>query len=179
MPKDFICFGFCDYFLISSNREVRLSERTPIELDTEGLSSRVRTVCCSVFETGFAAASFDIIWEEGVFHLLEVGRVLDECARLLEGGGFLVMGETNKWIETTRGRFAEHGFSPFQHVPLPPGSWWTRYYGPLEERVVMLRRKGRGPEDRKVFGRIVREIESVKADVSNSDCSFVIIRRPV
>lgn len=37
MPKDFICFGFCDYFLISSNREVRLSERTPIELDTEGL----------------------------------------------------------------------------------------------------------------------------------------------
>jgi SAM-dependent methyltransferase len=148
-------------------------------IEKEGLSDRVRTVCCSIFETGFAAASFDIIWEEGVFHILDTQRVLAESARLVNGGGFLVMFETNEWFERTHERFADHGFDLVHRVPLPPGSWWTRYYAPLEERVAALREKYGEPEDRDVLSRFEREIESVKANVAKSDCSFVILCRKV
>jgi hypothetical protein len=64
-------------------------------------------------------------------------------------------------------------------VPLPPGSWWTRYYAALEERVAALREKYGEPEDRDVLSRFEREIESVKANVAKSDCSFVILCRKV
>lgn len=148
-------------------------------IEERRLSDRVRTICCSVFDTGFEAASFDIVWEEGVFHLLEADRVLAESARMLKGGGYLVMFETNDWIEAHQNGFCEHGFEHFRLIPLPPGSWWTRYYQPLEERISKLRGQHRGPEDREVLSRFDREIESVKADVERSDCSFVIIRRQV
>jgi SAM-dependent methyltransferase len=153
--------------------------RAHLRIHQEGFSDRVQTICCSIFETGFEPASFDIIWEEGVFHLLEADRVLEESARLLKGGGFLAMFETNVWIEVTRDRFAEHGFEHFEHVSLPPGSWWTRYYEPLEKRVSRLRERYRGSGARMALGRYEREIEMVKADVASSDSSFVIVRRTV
>jgi hypothetical protein len=105
--------------------------------------------------------------------------VLAESARLVNGGGFLVMFETNEWFERTHERFAEHGFDLVHRVPLPPGSWWTRYYAPLEERVAVLRKKYGESEDRDVLSRFEREIESVKANVAKSDCSFVLVRRRV
>jgi SAM-dependent methyltransferase len=148
-----------------------------LKIEELGLTDRVQAICCSIFETGFEPESFDIVWEEGVFHLLETDRVLAECARLLTAGGFLVMFETNGWLEATRGRFADHGFDPFRRIPLPSGSWWTRYYAPLEERVGRLRGHYQDPEDRKLLDRYQREIESVKADVARSDCSFIILKR--
>jgi len=148
-----------------------------LRIEKEGLSDRVRTVCCSIFETGFTAATFDIIWEEGVFHLLDTQRVLTESVRLVPEGGFLVMFETNEWFERTHEHFSEHGLDLFQKLPLPPGCWWTRYYAPLEERVAVLREKYRETEDHEVLSRFEREAEAVKADVSKSDCSFILMRR--
>jgi SAM-dependent methyltransferase len=152
-------------------------ETLRLRIEERGLSDRVRAIRCSIFETGFAPANFDIVWEEGVFHLLEADRVLEVSARLLKDGGFLVMFETNDWIETHRDRFAEHGFELSGHISLPPGSWWTRYYGPLEERVARLRASYQDPKGRQALSRFEREIESVKADIEKSDCSFVIMRR--
>jgi len=154
-------------------------ESLRLKIEEQGLSDRVQAICCSIFETGFEPDSFDIIWEEGVYHLLETDRVLAESARLLRAGGFLVMGETNDWFETARGRFIKHGFEHFRHIPLPPGCWWTRYYAPLEERIKRLREDYRDPRDRELFGRYEREIESVKTDVARSDCSFELLRRKV
>ena len=151
-------------------------ETLRLRIDEEGLSERVRTICCSIFETGFEAASFDIVWEEGVFHLLAADRALEECARLLGVGGYLVMFETNDWIESTRARFVTHGFELHRHIPLPPGSWWTRYYAPLEKRVAKIRASHDRAEDLAILRRYETEISAVRADVSRSDCSFVVTR---
>ena len=150
-----------------------------LRIEEHGLSERVHAICTSIFDTEFEPESFDIIWEEGVFHLLEADRVLDKCARLLKAGGFLVMFETIDWIEATRERFGTHGFEHFRHIPLPSRCWWTSYYAPLEERVGRLRGEYLDPKDREVLGRFEREIESVKADVARSDCSFELLRRMV
>jgi len=42
-----------------------------------------------------------------------------------------------------------------------------------------LRGNYQDPKDREVLSRFEREIENVKADVTSSDGSFVIVRRPV
>jgi SAM-dependent methyltransferase len=150
-----------------------------VRIEEQNLSERVRSICCSIFETGFEPAGFDIVWEEGVFHLLEAEAILEECARLLDAGGFLVMFETNNWIEANRGRFIKHGFEHFRHIPLPSGCWWTGYYAPLEERIARVRARYDGSEELAVLDRYEKEIEAVKADVSRFDCSFVILRRLV
>jgi hypothetical protein len=36
-------------------------------------------------------------------------------------------------------RAADVGYETLDHFTLPPESWWTEYYGPLEERVEELR----------------------------------------
>ena len=95
-------------------------------IESEGLENRVRTMCCSIFKTDFDAASFDIVWEEGVFHLLDADHVLNESARLLKLEGFLAMFETNEWLERNEERILEHAFERFGRIALPPGSWWTR-----------------------------------------------------
>jgi SAM-dependent methyltransferase len=148
-----------------------------LRIEEQGLSDRVWTICCSIFETDFDPESFNIIWEEGVFHLLEAERVLEESARLIKAEGFLVMFETNDWIEANRGRFIKHGFERFRHIPLPSGCWWTGYYAPLEERIAGIRTRYSGSEELAVLGRYEAEIEAVKANVSKFDCSFVIMRR--
>jgi ubiquinone/menaquinone biosynthesis C-methylase UbiE len=165
--------------IVAVDADQKALDTLRLRIEERDLSDRVQTICCSIFETGFAPASFDIVWEEGVFHLLEVDRALEESMRLLKCGGFLVMFETNAWIETHRGRFAEHGFDLFRQLPLPPGCWWTRYYQPLEQRISQLRGNYQDPKDREVLSRFEREIENVKADVTSSDGSFVIVRRPV
>jgi SAM-dependent methyltransferase len=148
-------------------------------IESEGLGNRVRTTCCSIFETDFDAGSFEIIWEEGVFHLLDPDRVLTECARLLKLEGFLVMFETNGWFAWNDDQIREHGFEPFQRVTLPPGSWWKLYYEPLEQRVARLRGECRDADGREILGRFEREIKVVKSDVARSDSSFMVNRRRV
>ena len=145
-------------------------------IEREDLGDRVRTICCSIFETEFEAESFNIVWEEGVFHLLDVNRVLRACERWLEPEGFLVMFETNGWLAWNDEPIREHGFEPFRRVTLPPGAWWTRYYQPLEQRITLLRGRGLGSEELRAVRRFEAEIESVKADISKSDCSFMIVR---
>ena len=152
-------------------------EELRLRIQEFGFSSRVQVVHGSIFETGIAAGTFDIGWEEGVFHLLETDRALAEAARLVVSGGYLVMFETNLWLESALGRFKAHGFRQHRRIPLPPGAWWSNFYGPLEERVVRLKQKYTSSDDRKELQRFEREISQVKADVPKTDCSFLIMQR--
>jgi SAM-dependent methyltransferase len=141
------------------------------------LSDQVRTMCCSIFDAGFAPSSFDIVWDEGVFHQLEAHRVLAECARVLRTGGYLVMFETDEWFESTTEMFSDHGLVVFHRLRLPPGVWWTDYYAPLEARIARLRSVGTDPEDLEILRTLEREVAEVKADVEKTDCSFVVVQR--
>jgi len=90
--------------------------------------------------------------------------------------GFLAMLETNVWLDATLDRFTEHGFDHYHRLPLPPGVWWSHYYGPLEERVLRVKERNRGPMDREALKRYEREIREVKADIGKTDCSFLIVQ---
>jgi SAM-dependent methyltransferase len=154
-----------------------LSEMTR-RLEVSGLGNDVEVVNTSLFDVGFPDESFDVLWEEGVLHLLDRGRSLPVCSRLLKPGGFLVMHETVAWFEEARDSLRTVGFKIFNQVLLPKRSWWTDYYEPLEARVRSLREAhGENLEPEKL-AQHEREIAMVKADPERFDCGFFILQKP-
>jgi ubiquinone/menaquinone biosynthesis C-methylase UbiE len=148
-----------------------------LEIERQGLSDRIQSVRCSLTETDFPHESFDILWEEGVLHILDVKRSLTECRRLLKPGGFLVMNETLKWFHTNLQVFPAFGFKVVNHFNLPPGIWWTDYYEPLEKRIAELRKKDLGSRELELLARHEREIEMVGKNPAEIDCAFYIVHK--
>ena len=101
----------------------------------EGLGDYVTARCVSLYETDFPDASFDLVWEEGVLHLLDANRSLPQCRRLLKPGRHLVMHETNKWFDRVRDRLPDFGFTLRQALPLPEHCWLTLYAEPLDAKL--------------------------------------------
>jgi len=153
-----------------------LSElRRRIEVDR--LGQRIEIVNASLFDVSFADESFDLLWEEGVLHLLDSTRSLPVCRRLLKPGGFLVMHETFVWFESIRANLSADGFGIVNEYLLPKRCWWTDYYAPLEDRIRLLREeRGREIASEKL-AQYEREIAMVKANPDRFDCGFFILQK--
>ena len=146
-------------------------------IEQEDLSHRLTTVLCSLFDTGFADGAFDVVWEEGVLHLLDIRKSLGECSRLLKHRGHLVMAETTEWFESKREALPEFGFDLLERIPWRSGCWWTDYYAPLEERIQRLRETGGDSEQLEALRRYEDEVERVKADPDRSDTGHFVLRK--
>ncbi|MBW1880818.1 MAG: methyltransferase domain-containing protein [Deltaproteobacteria bacterium] len=145
-------------------------------IEEEGLSHRVSVSVCSLFDTGFADQSFDILLEEGVLHILDFDEALAECHRLMKAGATLVSAETVRWADGHLEAFAAAGFELVERVLWPSGCWWTEYYAPLERRVNRIREKLESPEDIAALRPYEDEIAMVKADLAATDCGHFLFR---
>lgn len=148
--------------------------RRRLEEDEPG--RRVKVVNMSLYGAGFTDESFDVLWEEGVLHLLDPARSLPACQRLLKPGGFLVMHETVAWFEAVRPRLGVVGFSICDQVFLPKRCWLTDYYLPLEARIRAVRKQHGEDVATGALASHEREIAMVKADPDRFDCGFFILR---
>ncbi|MEJ2118650.1 MAG: class I SAM-dependent methyltransferase [Alphaproteobacteria bacterium] len=145
----------------------------------EGASAQITVFARSLYETGFDDESFDLLWEEGVLHLLDVSRSLRECNRLLKSGGYLVMHETVSWFEGIREKLAVFGFRHrhiFDHF-LPDQYWWTEYGAPLEERIRSFREINNGAAISGELAQYEQEVAIIKADPSRLNCGFFCIQK--
>ena len=132
------------------------------KIDAAGYGNRVRGVKKSMFEIDFPDASFDVVWSEGAIFIIGFERGLAEWRRLIRPGGFMAVHEmcwlrsdppeeiAEFWraaypaITTVEGNLAmieAAGYSVLGHFTLGEDAWWPEYYGPLEERIQMLRTK--------------------------------------
>ena len=134
-------------------------------------------VNASLYHTSFAGESFDIIWDEGLLHMLDPSRSFPECRRLLKPGGFLTMGETVAWFEEVRERLGFFGFQPVAQHLLPRHCWWTDYYAPLETRIRTLREIHADSVDPADLARYELEVSMVKADPDRFDCGFFLVQK--
>jgi SAM-dependent methyltransferase len=151
----------------------RLRQRT----EEAGVGGRVVAVHASLYDADFGGEEFDVLWEEGVLHLLDPASSVPACYRLLEAGGSLVMHETVAWFEGIRERLPAFGFGVTGQLLLPGRCWWTDYYAPLESRIRTLR-EGRGNRLRTPgLARYDREIAMVKADPDRFDSGFFIVHK--
>jgi len=148
-----------------------------LKIEKMSISSRVKTMNCSLYKTEFPDKHFNILWDEGVIHILDIKKSLKECSRLLKPNGFLVIGEMFKWIKDKYEIFPKFGFKLINKFLLPEKCWWTDYYEPLEKRIHKLRKKYPRSENLEKLKQHEREIEMVKKNPKEFDCAFYIMQK--
>jgi SAM-dependent methyltransferase len=147
------------------------------QIDQAGLGDRVKAIHVSLFDNGFDDNSFDLLWEEGVLHLLDESRSLPECRRLLKPVGYLVLHESIVWFESIREKLPESGFELVDQYMLPKHFWWTDYGAPLEERIRAFRETHGDVTDSPKLTEHENVIATIKNDPDRTDCGFYLVRK--
>jgi SAM-dependent methyltransferase len=125
----------------------------------------------------FDPGTLDLIWCEGAIYQIGFREGLELWRRPLAEGGIVAASEAvwtaddppaevrEMWereypaITDAMGciaRAAHAGYETLHHFTLPPESWWTQYYAPLEERVEELRPRA---SDDPVLAQVLLETE--------------------
>jgi ubiquinone/menaquinone biosynthesis C-methylase UbiE len=147
------------------------------KINQKGLSDRIKIFNRSVYDSKFKDEMFDIIWDEGVIHLLDLRRALTECNRLLKINGYLISGEATNWANRKLKHFPKFGFKLMNQIPWAEQCWWKEYYAPLEKKIDVLREKY-GPIDNiKQITQFINEIEMVKKNPTGFDCTTYIFQK--
>jgi SAM-dependent methyltransferase len=149
----------------------RLQQR----IDQEGLGDRIRAIHVSLFDNGFEDHGFDLLWEEGILHLLDASRSISECRRLLKPDGYLVMHETIVWFDSVRETLSESGFELFDRHMLPKHFWWTDYGAPLEERIRAYRDTHGDASDSPKLAEYESVVAAIKSDPDRTDCGIYLL----
>jgi len=125
----------------------------------------------------FEPGTVDLIWCEGAIYQIGFAEGLELWRTLLPKGGIVAASEAVWTVENPPdevremwereypaitdamgcvARAANAGYETLDHFTLPPESWWTEYYGPLEERVEELRPRA---ADDPVLAQVLLEAE--------------------
>ncbi len=147
------------------------------KIKQEGLSDRIEIFNRSIYDTKFEDEMFDINWEEGVIHLLDIKRALLECNRVLKLNGFMISGETTKWAQKNLKHFLKFGFQLVKQIPWEKECWLTDYYFPLERKINLLQKKYDNVGEIEEIKRHLSEIEMVKKNPSEFDCTTYILQK--
>ena len=138
-------------------------DRLTRRIEQAGFSDRVKAVNCSMLNMDFPDESFDIIWAEGSTFIIGFERALNEWRCLLKYKKFLVAHEMtwsrpdppqevyNYWkglaasgiraVTEYLEQIPACGYDVVGYFTLPEDTFWTEYYGPLEQRIQALRQK--------------------------------------
>ena len=141
------------------------------------LSNRIKVYNRSIYDTKFPNERFDLLWEEGVIHILNIKKCLTECNRILKLNGYLVSFETIKWVENNIETFPKYGFKLLNKFLLPEEAWWTEYYSPLEKKIKQLRIKYNGAKELKELEGHEKDIAMLKKNPQEFDCGFYIYQK--
>ena len=90
-----------------------------------GLTHRIKILNSRITSTGLPDETFNLLWDEGTLHLVDLRKSLKECHRLLKPDGFLVMAETNSWMKNKFKILNHQGFALWDQFPWPAGCWWS------------------------------------------------------
>ncbi|MHA1931969.1 MAG: class I SAM-dependent methyltransferase [Promethearchaeota archaeon] len=152
-------------------------DKLKFKIKQQGLSDRIKVYNRSIYDTKFDDESFDIIWEEGVIHLLDIKKTLTECIRVLKLNGYMVTGETSNWVNRKLKHFPRFGFKIIKEIPWESECWWTEYYTPLEERINQLRIKYDYLDKVEEIQHHLTEIEMVRKDPAGFDCITYVMQK--
>lgn len=151
--------------------------RLNLKIEQYCLSNRIKIYNRSVYDTQFNNETFDIIWEEGVIHMLDIKKALIECNRILKLNGFMITGEATNWADKKLKYFPKFGFKLLKQIPWAKECWWKEYYSPLEDKINILRKKYSDIDDIEEIKQHVKEIEMVKKNTMGFECTTYIMQK--
>jgi len=169
--------GLSDAEIIGIDVDQDALDKLNLKIDRSEFSDRIKIINCSLYDVDFPEDYFDVLWEEGVLHILDLKKSLKVCKKLLKPNGFFVSLETIKWYEGNFNRFSKHGFKLIEQFLLPEEFWWTDYYSPLEKRLEELYKKYEGSPNLQKLERYVMEVKMVKKNPKEFDCGFYIFQK--
>ncbi|MFX1566856.1 MAG: class I SAM-dependent methyltransferase [Promethearchaeota archaeon] len=143
----------------------------------KGLSDKVKVYHRSVYDTKFEDKMFDIIWEEGVIHLLDFKKAITECNRILKVNGYMISGEADNWADKKLKYYPKFGFKLLKQIPWAKECWWKEYYAPLEKKINALRKKYDNIDVIEEIKRHLTEIEMVKKNTTGFECTTYILQK--
>jgi ubiquinone/menaquinone biosynthesis C-methylase UbiE len=135
------------------------------------------TKLTSLYEYNVSGNPFDIIWTEGVIHLLDLKKALKKCNELLKPGGILIQHDTLEWMKKHSSFYQIYGFKQINCFLLPENAWWTEYYRPLEEFINKLKIETEDPNSLKIDQRYLDEIIMVKKNPRKFDTGFYLMKK--
>jgi len=145
-------------------------------IEQSNFGDRVSCLHVSLFNNQFDNNSFEVLWEEGVLHLLDLPRSLAECRRLLKPGGYLVMHETVLWFRSIQEKLPEFGFHHTDQHMLPKRVWWTDYGAPLERRIQAYCKIHSDIEDSQEIAEHKSVVAAIKSDPDKTACGIYLLR---
>jgi len=113
------------------------------KIEEAGLSDRVMTLGCSVFDMNFPEESFDIIWAEGSISVIGFKKGLEEWRRFLKPKGFLVVHDEKGNVSEKLDQISNCGYNLLKLFTIHEDVWWTEYFAPLQKRINDIRIKCR------------------------------------
>ena len=148
------------------------------KLEEEGLSSRVKTVMCSVLEMDFPDEIFDIVWAEGVIRIMGFEKSLKEWRWLLKPHGFLVIHDAISMVSNGLKEILNWGYKLVDYFSLPEDAWWTEFYEPLEIQIKELYIKyENNSEALQMLRKYQKEIDMVKGSPKEHNSAFYIMQK--
>ncbi len=177
---------------VSTLELARLSDGEVIGIDTnqscldefnrkikaKGLSDRVKATNLSVFDMKFPEETFDVVWSEGVIGTLDFDKELNEWRRLLKHDGYLVIHNQQRCAADAVLNLHRYGYILADTVLLPADAWWTEFYEPLEEKIVVLLQKYGGDSDAlKLLTQLQKEMNMVKKNPEAFKSAFYIMKK--
>jgi len=155
-----------------------LLNRLTRKIEKAGLSDRVKTLKCSMFDMDFPDESFDIIWAEGSISVIGFERGLKEWRRFLKPNGFLVVHDEVGSITQKLEQIFSCGYDLLGYFVLGEETWWNEYYAPLEKRIHKIRTKhADNPRAIAVLDAEQREIEMVKQNPGRYCSAYFVMKK--
>jgi ubiquinone/menaquinone biosynthesis C-methylase UbiE len=166
-----------------------------------GLSHHIATQRTPMSELEFPDRHFDLIWSEGAIYLMGFEQGLTAWKRFLKPGGHVAVTELSWLTDDPPAMAAEFwqrnypgmksraenlgaaeraGYESIESFVLPATAW-QGFYGPLEERIALLREKYAGDETPGALSTldpIQEEIDVFRASEGSYSYVFYIARRP-
>jgi len=108
-------------------------DKFDIRIRQAGLTDRIRSVNCSMFDMDFPNESFDIIWSEGSIYAIGFERGLREWKRFLKPSGFIMVHDEQGNVKEKLEQISNCGYELLGYFILSTETWWTEYFAPLEK----------------------------------------------
>ena len=168
----------CNGHIIGIDRNQSLLDSLTRKIEKAGLSHRVHTLKCSLFNLDFPDESFDIIWSEGSIFVIGFKKGLSTWRRFIKPTGFLVVHDESKNFTKKREQISRCGYTLVGHFIVSGTTWWKEYYDPLENHIEEIRMKyGDNPTVVSACDIEQKEIDMVKKNINEYGSVFFVMQK--